>query len=705
MAPRATSRQRRNGVGFPHPGSAAEECVYIKAGKWSRYRYSKGKRSATTSPISSFEESQIRHDRRHSEVLVFQSSQVLLGNKSSPAQSVTYSMESDLRQYPELADGHVSRGVASKILGTISFFDPSGLKRSRSDTDRMSDSPVRAYEQSFDIHHAQGRISRQYSADFTANMESHNEPLSLSSRNQSRSSATSTSMGLVQSCSSDTTQNMDGMQLAEATLSRNHSIESSLIPIQIAPPFKVSQDTDVNVNNESFPSQFPQPVISTSFHDGKTATLQPFLFSEVHLNTKQDHGQGSFQADEWDRIQRMRLDVWSLRSKIHEARSTLRAKQEIRSQADDRYIMRLNEHEVNVSVGEPEVSLSDLRFNCRMARDECGPMEDECMSLEDQLTNEEFRLTRLERQFYEKLNHPSVLQDPASFSNPKDQLCVPNASFNVEETANPCHPLVANYLSKLGDLDLLKEDIQDAMEEKIELENQKEARKAYNLTLEPEDQSWLDDFENMMTALYKDLHQTKTEVAELRAGCDAEGLLDSDGEPKDLQNLEEAQFEHEEGLNANGNKSEYVKFPLLIPFPGAIAEGHEIHDQSSDLYHRSDASNGRVNEWMLRILRSSPLDVQLLAACHRMLREVKDGDRNWQLGVLSRWYMDETNQHKGPPELQFYDSSVAAETGIESEKSTISNGSFSDENSLDGTDRTNITFSLDGHPNLLQRWC
>lgn len=53
-------------------------------------------------------------------------------------------------------------------------------------------------------------------------------------------------------------------------------------------------------------------------------------------------------------------------------------------------------------------------------------------------------------------------------------------AFNIEETFKPYPSFVARYLSKLGDLDLLEETIQDAMDKSLGLEDQKEAREAYN---------------------------------------------------------------------------------------------------------------------------------------------------------------------------------------------------------------------------------
>ncbi|ESZ94920.1 hypothetical protein SBOR_4712 [Sclerotinia borealis F-4128] len=623
-----------------------------------------------------------------------QSSPVFSSKMSSETSwPVSYSMvpgvDSAISEDDNTLNQSQTRGTVTS--GTV------GLQRSICATDIVQDNAVQVFRKCCDIHYADCPNRRPSSRDITTSMESQNEAIYPSIQDAGNASDFSQEMGIVQSTSSkgsrqmDMSSDLEQAAGAQANSSEDHTIEDSLITVSTTQPSHiVHEDIITDLSNESLSTHHQRSTYPSTYHD-EMINPQPFSIQLTDFNRKINSDQESLQA-EMGYIHSMRLNIWSLRSKIHEARIMLREKQEIKSKADDQYMIRLNEHEFNTDVREPRLSISDLRNFCRDVRDEYGPMEDECNDLENQLSSEEFQLTKREHQFYSRWHFPSEPEVHTTNPYSEDHVYFPYAGFDIEETKKPYHPLVANYLSKLGDLDLLKEDIQDVTDEKMGLEQQKETREAYNLTLDSESQSWLDKFDEMISAIFEDLHRTKAEVAVLREECDAHGLLDPDGEPKDLQNLVQFQFQHEEDLNANGNISEYVKFPLLLPFPCSMGNKNEIHDRCSNPDQSSDASNGRVNEWMLRILRSSPLHVRLLAACHSTFREVTDGDRGWQLQVLARWYMDETN--KRPPELNFHDSNDTAETDIDFDNLTVSNERISNKHFSDGATRTGSSFSL-----------
>ena len=88
---------------------------------------------------------------------------------------------------------------------------------------------------------------------------------------------------------------------------------------------------------------------------------------------------------EWEQIQKLRIEVWGLRSLIHEMRNNLRAKQEAKSKADDILFRRMNMQELGVppnqdyALGRGQKKLTELMEDCQHARDEYGPVEDECI--------------------------------------------------------------------------------------------------------------------------------------------------------------------------------------------------------------------------------------------------------------------------------------------------------------------------------------
>ncbi|KAF8859030.1 hypothetical protein BDZ45DRAFT_371751 [Acephala macrosclerotiorum] len=353
---------------------------------------------------------------------------------------------------------------------------------------------------------------------------------------------------------------------------------------------------------------------------------------------------------EWQEIQKLRADVWDLRSQIHQMRASLRVKQEVKAAADDilfRRITYMTARGLNLtdSSSRPfpgQKSLMQLMDDCQEARNEYGPLEDDCNRLEDRVSQQEFRLAGLEDHFFAKLK--------ASQSQPSRPP--PPTLLDVERSASPSiasddddfeaseyHPLVNSYLSKLGDLDLMQERLDEFRDEKAALEGEKQSRHRFGLTLDADDQEWLDDADKEYAEIIGKIRSLENELEGLKRTCLSKNLIDEDGEPTDFQSQEESYF-MEEDMDPRDHISEYVKYPLLLPHPG-----RKNSYEDSQRYERkpnvaSETATTRINEWLLNKLRISPLDVNLLASTfeHQHGRIHKD----WQFRVLNVWYEDGT---------------------------------------------------------------
>jgi hypothetical protein len=226
----------------------------------------------------------------------------------------------------------------------------------------------------------------------------------------------------------------------------------------------------------------------------------------------------------------------------------------------------------------------------------------------------------------------------------------------------------------MGDLDLLLERRVELVEEKEALEEEKESRLRFGLTLEQDDLDWLEASHNQEEDLTDQIEQMEKELEDMKRTCIAQGLVDEDGEPTSFQNRELVTFKGE--VDPQDHKSEYVKYPLLLPPPGRKIQNEEFEPRPDNA---SDPKTIRinVNEWMLHRLRSSPLDVNLLARTF----EGKHGQitDNWQIAVLSLWYRDGTLEIEA--EGQPYPSSV---TTI-----SLSNHSEQSQKHRDGEDALN----------------
>ena len=368
---------------------------------------------------------------------------------------------------------------------------------------------------------------------------------------------------------------------------------------------------------------------------------------------------------EWEKIQKRRVVTWGLRSKLHEMRKILREKQYAKSAADDRYFQTLRSKSLDTvhetgGISNPQKSLAELLQDCEQARDEYGPLEDDCNLLEDQLGQHEFELTKLEEIFYTRQSESQFLGAEAQKSEPTSP-----ASYNGSEVVVDSHPLVSQYLSKLGDVDIFRERLDWHIEEKESLEYEKDSRQRVGLDLASDDQEWLDNYENAISALQTHITEAEIEAEKLKQLCLARGLVDEAGRPTDFEKQERQTFAGD--VDAGSERSEYVKFPLLLPQPGKQRQ-MQSHGSAPKSEKFSGAGN-QINQWILNQLRSSPLDVNLLARTFE--KDFGHIERNhWQSDVLAFWYKD--GAQNGASEYRVNSSGIATQVPRKSRHSEMS---------------------------------
>jgi hypothetical protein len=360
---------------------------------------------------------------------------------------------------------------------------------------------------------------------------------------------------------------------------------------------------------------------------------------------------------EWEEIRKLRARTRSLRSRIQVLRRELRLKQEARSSVDDRLlkyyglVISLKANNANRPDPRRQEALSTLLEDYQRARDEYGPSEDDCNILEDQLDQDEFELTKREERFYSHDLEVGIEELP--LSSPVDLALLVPSIWSDEVTLGEYHPLVKTYLSSMGDLDILQERLADHRNEKYSLELEKGTRKPLGLTLSADDEEWLDHYEAMENELLQEIKTAEEEADRIKKQCLEAGLVDEDGDPISLDVWEQRNFLHED-IDAGSATSEFTKFPALLPRPGTAQIHLKASDAEADVFF--DNTYDRINHWLLAHLRSSPLDVNLLARTYEaQFGPIKFSD-DWQEHVLTLWYEDGTR--KGVHEYRIY-SSVA----------------------------------------------
>jgi hypothetical protein len=470
------------------------------------------------------------------------------------------------------------------------------------------------------------------------------------------------------------------------TSSCNHETPNAVVPNATTDTRQVRPQI-IDLKITTMPIEYPAPPTPTD--PDSPQTKRTFLESSVdHTESSSETSVGTSHPDVvevpmvtpfdilWQRYQRQRINTWTLRSKVQRARSKLRGIQELKAAADDALFRFVNSEGLLGPDFDAKYSLShqkkwpDLMQDCQAIRDEYGPLEDDCNHLEDQLSNEESKQHELEAEFQKRLEQglPELRADSAAANlNIRDTSSAPGPALEDLKVTN-LHPLATEFLSKLGDLYLLNEQYNDLLDERQYLEEEGARRKNVNLPLNASDQAFIENFEVQEKELARRLDFVENEVEAMRKDCLARGLIDEFDEPTTLTSQEKTHFKAEKGLYPENNLSEYAKFPVLLPRPGS---GQEVEVDMESLVPLKDDQprpQKRVNEWLLEQLRTSPLDVRLLAS---MFEDFGGGKTNdpWQFYVLSVWFRDDTFPSNA--DLEAYSSSLTTHAPSRSTHSSI----------------------------------
>lgn len=350
--------------------------------------------------------------------------------------------------------------------------------------------------------------------------------------------------------------------------------------------------------------------------------------------------------DRWQKVKQLRIDIWSLRSHMHELRQTLREKHNARSVTQNALLQYIRDHSYNIShdaktLYKVQNIMASLLKDCEDAAQEYGPIEDETAELENKLGRQEFRLQRLEDDFYQSQMGHSPASRPSANSGKGHLTSSSSYSDAGSITQLQFHPLVDQYLSDVGKVEMLRERLDSHIEEKEILEETKETKGKARLKLAKDDQEWLDNFSIARDVINSELEDAEKAAERTRQACLAQGLIDEDGDANDFQTLERNCFTQDQ-VNNGQEMSDYSKYPRLIPPPGS--NDFKVHksgfgENMTSLHGDRD----RLELWLLHQLRSSPLNVNLLVRISELELGYLDS-QTWQIDVLTFWYDDDPKQ-------------------------------------------------------------
>jgi hypothetical protein len=432
----------------------------------------------------------------------------------------------------------------------------------------------------------------------------------------------------------------------------SNSAPSSIHPLDLRPSHMQSKQENVAIIGQSLPL--------SSMKESPSPSEPP---RDAKFDPRTSENSAFWR--EWSNIAQRRASILTLRSNIHELRGTLREKQHLKSATEDRLIQCVLQRELSTGVVQnsvPPKSILELVHDCQTTRDDYGPCEDECTNLEDRLYRDEFFLHRLEEQFYTRWSvvpgiHGDMrwrqFQDEPSplasidFHNEQVYDDDPNVSF---------HPMVEKYLSRKGDLNILKEQFHDFEERLDFLDEDQESLECYGRLLDSEDQEFQANSYLIRDKLLGQIQQTEDEVNELRRECFTMKLVDELGEPTDPESQKWREFEVDEEIDTRLEESAYSKFSELIVPPALMSQDlaqistHHAPEDTNILQVITNTFD-QVEFWMLMILRCSAINVNLLLKFSD-LKGVVIGD-SWQQRVLDTWFKDNVSESKSKSVSQY----------------------------------------------------
>jgi hypothetical protein len=347
-----------------------------------------------------------------------------------------------------------------------------------------------------------------------------------------------------------------------------------------------------------------------------------------------------------------RASVLALRYEVQEARSSLRHERETLNARDAQNIQKLRTAGTNRDFTEQD-RLLGLLEELQTSRDILRPKEDDYERLEDQLNRKEWELKELER----TLAGRSVSAE-ISLLGDDDIIWF---EYNLEQgqwgpsTHNGLledSPPMERYLSRKGDVEMLKEQLTEMQAEYTQLLDDEEIRAQLGLNPGADSREILEGFDKRRDALLREIFNVEEDVSRLQdALTNKDDILFSinrfygDGpEASDQVFTEPLTPDHPYGLDIEGvtTESEALSRDPLLLSPEESRK-NEFVDTSDGNIHDGISTPRYVNQWLLHILRRSIPEIQRFKSTDE-LREVKLRHSREQIRdmALEWWFKDQS---------------------------------------------------------------
>jgi hypothetical protein len=267
--------------------------------------------------------------------------------------------------------------------------------------------------------------------------------------------------------------------------------------------------------------------------------MDKFLLQEDHLAGLGDD-LGKIK-DEGKRLRSLRTNALRLRVQLKIKRKELQEKRAAKISADESFIRYVRENRSIIPALKSQTSAGDVPdayyAAMQIARDEYGPLEDEYTRIEDILDETEFEMAKIEIRLYGPEQPPQGDKSANLSSLPQGgDLLSPypaSSSFLALSTGPPdgYEPIHAEYLSRLGDLDLARERFENMTQEHESLLMEEASRTRVGMELHADLKVFLANLPAREVALQEEITEIELDVERLRSQCLEAGIdLDAPSE-------------------------------------------------------------------------------------------------------------------------------------------------------------------------------
>jgi hypothetical protein len=329
------------------------------------------------------------------------------------------------------------------------------------------------------------------------------------------------------------------------------------------PPARIELQRPLSPSSQirTFQAENPRNLLSNY-----SGPMDRFLLQEDHSAGLGEDNERT--KEEGRRLRSLRTNALRLRAQLKIKRKELREKQAAKTSADEAFIRHVRENRSLIRDSNGQTLAGEVPdayyVAMQMARDEYGPLEDEYTLIEDILDETEFEMVKIEIRLYGPGLPPQEADESATISSLPHVghlLTTPgpaSSSFLGLSTGYPdqYEPIHAEYLSRLGDLDLAKERYQNMTQEHESLLLEQESRARVGMELNANLKTFLAILPAREAALQGEMMEIEVDVERLRSQC-LEAGIDLD-EPSDGS---ESEFHME--IEVNG--PEYLQEAALCP--------------------------------------------------------------------------------------------------------------------------------------------